>query len=116
VFGLTDPVFHASNIHKCPVELFKRVYRQCAYNEKERSNRLSTSVAKIGVGLSSGKVSLEALLPFPYLEEFEGDKKDEITVETAKLFMELVRSGDIPSHLVGCWSQWLPRILILAKC
>jgi hypothetical protein len=115
-FGITDPLFHASNIHKCPVEVFKRVYRQMIYQEKDRANMLSISVSKIGVGLSSGKVSLESMLPFPFLEEFEGDKKDEITVETSKLFMELVRSGDIPPHLVGCFGTWLPRMLVLAKC
>jgi len=110
--GISDPRFHSKNFHKCPIWVIREMRSRIDHRDTTLANAYSMAAARIGVAWAPKGTPLQYFLPF-LLEE---DKKtNDITVDTAKIFIDGVKSHIIPNKVISAFGKHIDKIYELVK-
>lgn len=115
--NVSDPRYHSDSFDDQPVTVIRSQVQAIHGRDMTIANVHSITVARCGlIFASSDKLTEKDFLPFPDLFETGGNNSNSsISKSTAKIFMNGVRSGEIPNKVVMAFTSYIDEITALLE-
>lgn len=110
---MSDPRFHSRQFDSQPVNVLLDQIKAIHTRDKTIANSHSITTARCGlIFAGSDKLTEKDFLPFPEVLDIDKKKsmKTQISKSTAIVFMEGVKSGELPMKVISAFSPHIDEI------
>lgn len=116
--NVSDPRYHARNFDLQPVNIIINQIKAIEDRSMVIANRHSIAVARCGLMFAgSDKLTEKDFLPFPAMLDVKNKNKkvSRVSKQTAQIFMDGVKSGEISSTVMSAFSDYIDEIVTLLE-